>query len=439
MSEGPGLTTRPGRRPISRGRLRFFVVTMALGVLGFCEVAARIVFPAPEVEGWDRTRYAFKSIPDSIRGTIQRDGMANAVIRHECEPDGFRFDSSLNLYGFRGPDFALDPSPDRHRVVFVGDSFVEGLGAGDGDTIPVQFARDLDARGRPVEAINLGISGAGFSEYVRIVRDCLTLLKPRTIVLVTYANDFPAPPLGEANPPEKPDRKLSPYVPRIIYVLDRLRRGLPVPKRFRAPPMPAHKPVPAPLNRLTTTPPPPETEPALVDAFRRGKGNPGLPWLPLVMETNLPKDLSSGGGAREHLAQMADDCRRAGVRLIVVYVPFSVIANPAYLTSQNRLHPRGLGTSLPLDSPRYLGQQAHLREVTRELGLPFLDLTAEFIRAERAGRRLYWPIDTHATPDGYRLAAALCARYWSEGTTPSQDTVESYQSVARAWSDTIRR
>ena len=52
----------------------------------------------------------------------------------------------------------------------------------DGDTIPEQFAR-LIGPGRKIEAINLGVSGAGMAEYTRLVRDGLHFLHPDAISL----------------------------------------------------------------------------------------------------------------------------------------------------------------------------------------------------------------------------------------------------------------
>jgi hypothetical protein len=56
--------------------------------------------------------------------------------------------------------------------------------------------------------------------------------------------------------------------------------------------------------------------------------------------------------------------------------------------------------------------------VCRDLGIPFLDTTEEFIEGERRGQRLYWPIDGHCNAAGYRLVADICARYWSEAAMP---------------------
>jgi hypothetical protein len=83
-----------------------------------------------------------------------------------------------------------------------------------------------------VDAINLGVIGAAFPDYVRIARDGISLLRPDAVYLVVYANDLPAPPYpAEADlpPPEFP--RLNPWVPRAVEVITALRHGRPMARR----------------------------------------------------------------------------------------------------------------------------------------------------------------------------------------------------------------
>ena len=99
----------------------------------------------------------------------------------------------LNLYGFRGADFAIDPPRDRRRVVVIGDSVTEGQGAPGSATIASDLARRLAAEGSPHEVINLGVIAASLPHLTLLVRDAVDLLSPRVVVLVLYANDMPSP------------------------------------------------------------------------------------------------------------------------------------------------------------------------------------------------------------------------------------------------------
>jgi lysophospholipase L1-like esterase len=408
----------PARRAISRGRRRLFGLAIVAGLLAFQEIGFRAVFPFPEVYPFNRIHYApLYHGPQGPEETRLTSGLSRVTLRVESQPDGFAFDHSLNLYGFRGRDFAIAPPGDRPRVVFVGDSFVEGLGAGDEDTIPARFARTL-AKHRPVEAINLGIIGVNFPEYARLVRDSLALLRPDAIFLVVYANDLPAPPVPpEAKAPPPAFRPLDPLRPRGIQVVRRLRRGLNVPCAFHAGPLPLYRPVPSPCNLLTNFPPPENTDPQILEAMRQGRANPSLLRFPEAMDGMLRADFARGGGASEYLEPIAAACRRHQVELVVVYIPYLVTTNPAYRSAQDKLGGRGFAPGADPNDPSYRRQQDHLRAVTGALGIPLLDMTEELTRAE-ARRRMYWAFDTHCTPAGYRLIARACARYWSDGRRP---------------------
>lgn len=426
------------KAPLSR-RARFFAAaTLAIIAMGQ-EAVFRLVFPLPEVMGFNRSYYTANGSSDLPiqRGPIIP--MMNQTIRHESLPDGFVFEHHYNLYGFRGPDFPIQPPADRPRILFVGDSFVEGLGASEGRTIPVQFARLL-ARDQPVEVINLGICGIGFPEYVRLVRDGVALLKPEAVVLVVFANDLPSAPLGKVA--EAPARRFawrSVWVPRIVQLLGRAFRHDPIPSRFRHPTRPAIPPVPGPLNILTHLEPPPETETALLEAMRAGRANPCLPWYPAVMDAFLRHEFKPDGEADAALRLIAEDCRAADVRLIVAYVPYSVIANPAYHNAQDRLNPHGVGSTVPIESPEYLNQQRYLESIASRLDVPLIDLTVPFQEVERAGHQLYWPIDGHCNAAGYRLIAEVCATFWRSGRLPEPITTERYQAIARGEVEKKRR
>jgi hypothetical protein len=137
-----------------------------------------------------------------------------------------------------------------------------------------------------------------------------------------------------------------------------------------------------------------------------------------VLEQRLRHDFQTGGDPAPYLARIAALCREAGARLAVVYVPCCAAVNRAYVVAQKRLGPNALGGVDSLRDPRYLSQQRRLDTATREIGIPFLDLTDAFTQAEAVNERMYWPIDGHCNAAGYRLIAEACARHWTEGRLP---------------------
>jgi len=389
------------------------VVVMVLLVT---EAVLRVVFPIPEIASFNRAQYTpFDSVALASMSERGR-GLSNVRIHWESEPDGFAFDHRLNLYGFRGPDFSIEPAPDRARVVFVGDSFTEGFGASDENTYPAQFER-IASGATPVEAINLGIGANGLLEYMHMARDAVVLLRPNTLVVTVFGNDLPAQPFSAEMPPPPSRHRANPWNPRLVELIRRRKRGLVIPTRFAAGPIPFFVPTPSPRNPFTTRPPPPNLDPALLDAMRRGRLNPWIAGDGPVIEQWLRQDFSKSGSCLEHLRWIRDHCRAAAVRLMVVFVPFHAAVNPDYIAALNRLGGDPI-TATRLDDEPHRSQQRHLHEVAAQLGIEFVDMTECLSTAEKS-RRVFWAFDGHCNAEGYRLIAEAVAKQWRnpEGRT----------------------
>ena len=427
-------------RPVPRLsiRRRLLFTTVLLGVLGLGQEGMfRFVFPLPEVDGFNRNRYQKLNLSDDrLKGALEK-GTSNLILRVRSDPDGYRYDHRLNLYGFRDDDFSIEKPRDKTRVLFVGDSFVEGMGTDQNGTIPKRFASALKPI-RPVEAINLGLSGIGFPEYVRIVRDAVPLLRPDTVFLVVFANDLPAKPyVEEADDPQPPFATVDRFRPRVVEVARRLRQGKSVPRFFHAGPFPIFEPAPSPSNPWTGHNDP-SIDPRLVAAFRRGGANPWLAAQAIQMPGHLKHDYAKSGGADRHLARIDSICRDARAKLIVVYIPFPANVDSAYLPALLQLGYRPTSSDPSMTSPAYHAQQLHLRDVADRLRIPFLDLTEAYIEAEQTKGRMFWAYDGHCNPAGYRLAAVACARYWAKGIAPKPNRAVDGLLSARS-SATLRR
>jgi lysophospholipase L1-like esterase len=408
-------STVPNPPRLRRGRRLLFIVIILSFFLILQELACRWLFPLPECAGFNRITYTPIRLFGGALEQARRRGLANVRLRWESEPDGFAFDHTLNLYGFRGPDFPLDPPVNRSRVLFVGDSYTEGAGADDENTLPCQFARLLETR-RPVEAINLGVSGTGMRDYSLIARDGLSLLRPKALFLVVCWNDLPTLPLPEdvqGPAPEFP--RLNPWVPRAAALIARWRAGEVVARRFPSGPYPFMSPVPSAANPLTgLKPPPADVDPEVLGAMRRGTANPWGFVMAKIHAKVLRHDYDRNGGVRDYLRYIASLCEQQGTRFVIVYIPHQVTVNPRYLEAQKRLGAPDYDPT-KLDGPAYRAQQRHVARVTTELGVPFLDTTEELIAAEKSGGPCFWPIDGHCNAAGYRLLAEICARFWVDG------------------------
>ncbi len=130
---------RGNSRPAARARrimltAWMLAIVLALAVL---EVAARLVFPLPALGNFNRIEYAPTTISPSMRS---KHYLMNSTLSWVSDPDHAGSKLSLNLYGFRDAQWDVLHKRAR-RIVFVGDSFVEGFMAADDETIPAGFAR----------------------------------------------------------------------------------------------------------------------------------------------------------------------------------------------------------------------------------------------------------------------------------------------------------
>jgi lysophospholipase L1-like esterase len=95
--------------------------------------------------------------------------------------------------GNRGPEPRSDTPSGAPVVLFVGDSFTEGYGVGDGDEFPLLVANRLKELNpyQPVRIINTGIGDTGTGRALRLIRGfTLKEAGPTLLVLEIMANDF---------------------------------------------------------------------------------------------------------------------------------------------------------------------------------------------------------------------------------------------------------
>jgi lysophospholipase L1-like esterase len=94
--------------------------------------------------------------------------------------------------GLRGPELPREP-PSRGglRVLVLGDSFVEGLGLPEAETLPAQLGdRLVDAApGREAEVLGAGVRG-GSPAYYRLWLDDLARTRPTVVLVSVFDNDL---------------------------------------------------------------------------------------------------------------------------------------------------------------------------------------------------------------------------------------------------------
>ena len=221
----------------------------------------------------------------------------------------------MNLYGFRGPDFTIDPPSGRRRILLIGDSVTEGMGAPDSGTIVRQCERLLACEGDPAEVINLGVISATLAHVTILARDATFLLHPTDVVLILYANDLPAPayePGFDLPGPSFPRWQETWWMPRVATLFGRFVHDEPIYRRWPHAPIRFFAPVPDLANPWSDLARPHVgLEP---DLFREMKAGTLNPWLrgSRGHAADAAHDFSQGGSPERHLRRIAQVCDSVG-------------------------------------------------------------------------------------------------------------------------------
>lgn len=415
----PSTTDSPtAKRPsrISRRRLWLFRGVLLLAVAVGQEVLFRAMFPLPEVQKFNRIHYQQMAQSHPQIGRAMERGLVYDRLWIESRPDGFSEVHNLNLYGFRGPDFRIAPTPGRRRILVIGDSVVEGEGVADSQTITAEWSRILAREGTSAEVINLGVIAASMPHLWVLLRDAVALLHPDDVVLALYCNDLPAPGIDASlNEPLKrfPTVVVSPWEPRLVDLIDRAIYEKPIQRRWLHSAIRFFSPVPDGTNPWSDGHPrPPSLRESLYEDMRAGRINPWLHHQAEDMPGLLSHDFDEGGSPEVILHRMADHCRDFGARLMVVYTPFCGVVHPRYARPliEMGMDPN-LAAALAVD-PKYRAQNRIVAEVRNNLKLPLADATADLEAAEAAGTPQYWFYDTHPNALGYAVIARRIHETW---------------------------
>lgn len=272
---------------------------------------------------------------------------------------------ATNRLGLRGPE----TGPKRGlRVLALGDSFTFGVGAEQEETWPARLAEILGA-----EVLNAGAPGFGVPDAVAWYERYGAQLDPDIVVLAVFlANDL---------------QDASPGQPKVAVVDGQLvvpgeTGGL---RRWLY--YHSH------LFRLFKS--------SVLEGGLRTRLGLREPWAVRELRSelsmyspNLPEELRRGAEITEQAVT-----RLEGKRVLAVLIPSLPQVDPAKW--------QAVLAQLGLDPAQHdpLRPNRLFRGIFERHGVPVLDLTETFRQAVGEGRRIYYPIDQHLTPEGYGLMA----------------------------------
>jgi hypothetical protein len=142
--------------------------------LGAGELIVRAVRPRPLEAASVWPDGTLRHLP-SFHYTYTRPGFSNLV--------------SYNAMGLRGSDIPANPDPGIPRVLFLGDSFVEGKQVADDQVLTAVLSDIAHEHGRPLDVINAGVAGYGTAEEILLWDQLGASLHPDAVLLGFYPND----------------------------------------------------------------------------------------------------------------------------------------------------------------------------------------------------------------------------------------------------------
>ena len=358
------------RFPLKRiaARLLLVAASAVLG-LGIAEVAVRSVRPQPVLRV-TRGLYA----PDPPRRYRLQPGF-RGTMTNRVE---YRTPVAVNRLGLRGEEVTGKP-PGSLRVLVLGNSFTFGVGARDDETYPVQLEGILRSRGRPAQVLNAGAPGFGVPDAVAWLERWGWSLEPDLVVLgVFLGNDL---------------QDAAADGPRAVLVGGQLRmRGQKTSNLSRWLNYHSH------LYVLLKTS-------ALGKMTRRLRGRPE-PERRRTLRAEF--ELYEKDGTSQVVRQGLAATEEAVDELAATATDRSVVA--VLIPSLPQVDPTAWSQALDrldLDPERYDAARPNrlFRELFERRGIPVVDASDALASAIERGEPVYYPIDQHLTPEGYRLLA----------------------------------
>lgn len=380
-------------------------VKLLVSIAGFLllqEIVLRLVFPLPELSNFDRAQFVPKK--NEFQGGFVR----NKSFEWWSLPDtSAPFQLNYNKYGFRDDDWQVGKPQPKKRVMFVGDSFVEGIMVDNDQTIPRFF--EISKPAGSIETMNAGMLGTGVQEYLQFIADAVPIFQPDVVMMVIYANDFtsesvsiPSHNLAE----EYFDRT----TPRLFELLKQNRQGNPVPSIFRfssptvlpdsaQPTYPFATRIAEMYNHADST---------IVSAMLRARFNP----YKLNEIIRMERALREPCNLLVPLDFFKFYSEKHSFEPVVVFIPCRHQVTDNYLEFEYAVSKR-FDRTIRLTDSKYQLNVELLKRNCHELGLKLIDTSDTLKQMEIEGLHTFWNYDDHMRVEGYHAVGQFVADHWN--------------------------
>ncbi len=389
------------------------IITRLLLLLGSTAVGLLLVEGAVSVSTQE-VEYAEGLPYHPVFGNTMRPGQ-----RLEAQDDTEAvYQYRTNSLGFRGPEW-LPRWPEVPRLVVLGDSFVNGWGVAESETLFGGAAARLGAHtGRPWEGIGLGADDWGTAQEFLALQAYGSRLHPEVIVLAfTIDNDVVnnAPGLYERTIVSALDLTRPYLAPRGGQLVawtpqpaaSALRRSS---RLFRA------------LERLSLRWWPPGYQQAEWDAAVQGR-MPPFKHQELFQQQPGPAWEEAWAITERVILAVREESRRLGARFVVVAIPALQQVQYDFHTARfERTFQLRTGSGAATDAHlEWNAPNQRLAVLSAREHIEFLDLLPPLRRAVRERGHTLYRHDGHFTAEGYRLAGQLLGDFLAGEVTAQTD------------------
>jgi hypothetical protein len=386
-----------------RGRKWVLIPLYMLSIFLFQEALFRFSFPVAEIRNLDRAIF-WNVNPNNPELQYKRN---RAKYWQSSVDTSATFLHEMNLYGFRDEEWTVEKSAGKQRVLFIGDSFIEGAMAPQDQTIPQGFKNEA---GDGFEVMNAGMVGQGLVVYLQTVADLIPLYKPDVAVLCIYAND-----LGP-DEPVVPQYYLEPELydlckPRLFEFIHQMKNNNPILPRWTRKSQPFLPAVPLKANPWTLNEEvlKPQIKENLASEMIKGAFNPSRT-NGLFIEEHYLKSIPKLG---ETVPFFQYVCAQNGVKPLIIYIPSRNQVTNHYLKFEKEMCLVACNDSMNLTTEAYQLHQKILGNQCSEFNVNYIDLTAEIKAKEVAKNHLYWNYDEHMRGEGYLYLGKVLWERWS--------------------------
>lgn len=322
--------------------------------------------------------------------------------------DGRAVPVVINQAGFHSPELSETRTPGKARLLFLGDSFTGATEVTLAETFPQRAAAELSTPARPVEAVNLGVSGFNTAQELLVWRTVGVAYQPDVVVLALFAgNDLSdnVPDLAATN------------MPFFTLGADGRLTALPFTPRWHRKPNWLRDSALYKWQKTVTN-----------QALRKAQETQAI--LPRYGAYQPPATevwKRAWAVTEAMLLTLRDETAAAGAKLLLLLIPEQMQVDEAAWQENLATHPRMATETWDLDYP-----YRRLAEFGAAHGLAVLDPTGPFRLASRH-QPLYNVADFHCNPAGHRLLGRLVAERlgtlgWLTATQPAVSPTEGSKS-----------